>query len=434
MCHIAKMKKYSKIDINKGLIFIGTVLVYRILLDLIYKFEISPLFDYQNMVYQPTFVNVLNSWILLVICTVLVYPILRKKDFFIPNFCLLLFCIRFVPVTSIIAYVPTNSHFIFAQYLFWILLFSLLTKDLFSKKYINNNNTFILFSITFVMIMSVLLVSGLYTGFRIDSNVFRLDFTEVYEMREEGREIKAPTLLLYLWSAAANVLPVLLVYFLDKKKYIFVCIIAFTILINFSIDGTKSTIFKLLICIFFYYILKENPLGKILYLLITLCIFSLCEYLTFETTIISSLIVRRVMFVPAFLDTCYFDFIESHSPLLFQRTYQGLSLKFVIGDIYFGSSEMGANNGMFSDAFMHFGYLGCVLYPFVYFYILNLCKYAFKGVKVCVVFFASFIFVWNLMSSEITVALLTHGLFLLSLTLLFLPKSRINEKENSICI
>ena len=85
---------------------------------------------------------------------------------------------------------------------------------------------------------------------------------------------------------------------------------------------------------------------------------------------------------------------------------------------------MRANNGLFTDAYMNLGEIGCLVYPFVYVAFFKFCESSFEGVNVELVMFVIIIMVITLNSSEFTTSLLTHGLFALCLLLYFLPRKR----------
>lgn len=86
----------------------------------------------------------------------------------------------------------------------------------------------------------------------------RLNFSllNVYELRDEESE-EFTGIFKYLLPIADTILPVLLMYFWNKKNYIIVLAIVLGILLNFSLGGHKSIIFKLFLCyswILFLYI------------------------------------------------------------------------------------------------------------------------------------------------------------------------------------
>jgi len=221
--------------------------------------------------------------------------------------------------------------------------------------------------------------------------------------------------------ASTNAIPVIMIYFMEKRKYSITIFLLVVVFLNFSIDGTKTTFFKLLLCLFVYFFIKGDLQKKILLAFFSLVVFSIMEYVLIGTEILTYVLIRRAFFVPAILDTCYYDFIKEKGLLFFSHQYHGQDIAFTIGDTYFSKDEMRANNGMFSDAFMNLGYFGCIIYPFIYAYFLKISENAMRGTNQTVMLYASLIYVWNMMSSEFTTALMTHGLLLLSLTFYFLP-------------
>lgn len=403
-----------------------SILLYRLLLDYLYGNILAPLFSYMNFVYEPTYTSICISWGLLIITTLLILPILCKDGVFVRNYVLLIFLMRFVPLTVVIKSIPQPDGFVISQTVFWILHFLFLrnVKVPILKKH---ESPLVFYIISILMVLSVLYVSGIYTGFRIDTNFFKLDFSEVYEQRAEARLYHMPLLILYLRMASTNAIPVIMIYFMENKKYAITIFLLIIVFLNFSIDGTKTTFFKLLLCFFIYFFIKGDILKKMLLAFILLVLLSILEYIFLGTEILTYVLIRRAFFVPAILDTFYYDFIQEKGLLFFSHQYNGQDIAFVIGDTYFSKDEMRANNGMFSDAFMNLGYFGCILYPIIYTYFLKISENAMRGSNQTIMLYASLIYVWNMMSSEFTTTLMTHGLLLLTLTFYFLPNKRIRE-------
>ena len=226
----------------------------------------------------------------------------------------------------------------------------------------------------------------------------------------------------YCISLKRNILPIILIISLQKKKWIMSFLCIFVIFLNFSIQGSKSTLFKLLFCLFLYYFLRKKDLLKIVqYLFVLLVVFSLLEWWLIDSNFISSLVIRRVFFVPALLNSLYYDYILESGPIFYGK--MASEINFDIGEEYFGNAEMRANNGMFTDAFMNLGYVGCLVYPFIYAFFFKCCDSAFRGVNKQVVFFATLLIVTTMMSTVFTTALMTHGIFMLCVVIYLLPRS-----------
>lgn len=407
------------------IIFILGILIYRFFLDNVYIQTIAPFYAYQGLDYVGTNIDYWISWGVLIAFSLLMSLLLKYKEFFLSNILILLFLIRFVPFTSLLACKSLDNRLLLMELIYWgaIFLFSLILKRpclhfSFPKRYKLSTLRFSVVDIVLVFsVLIVLFVSGCYAHFRLNFSLMN-----VYDLREEARDFSMPVLLKYLWSATGNVLPVLFVYYLIIKRRIACCFIAFVILLNFSVDGLKANIFKLFLCLLLHLVYKQNLIKMFPWLFALLCFFSLAEYYVFSTPLLSEFVVRRVLYIPALLDSYYFDYISKYGPVFYQRG--DVHIDFIIGEEYFGKASMRANNGLFTDAYMNLGEIGCLVYPFVYVAFFKFCESSFEGVNVELVMFVIIIMVITLNSSEFTTSLLTHGLFALCLLLYFLPRKR----------
>ena len=196
---------------------------------------------------------------------------------------------------------------------------------------------------------------------------------------------------------------------------------SFIILLSFSIDGLKSTIFKLFLCIILLIVYRKKMIVWYPMLFVTLCLTAFAEFKIFNSDWISSTIIRRSLFIPSLLDTYYFDYIYQNGPIFYQRG--GEHISFFIGAEYFGKEEMRSNNGLFSDAYMNLGFLGLIIYPIIYSFFFRFCESISRGLDEKIVMFVGVIMVSSMNSSELTTCLLTHGLLALILLLYFIPKT-----------
>lgn len=349
---------------------------------------------------------------------------LKKPNSVVSIAAILFFFIRFVPLTSFIAVKAQDLDFILLECVYWILIFSLLR----TKKKINafkwHKNDVLINIFTVILISSVIFISGYYAHFRMNFSLLN-----IYDLRLEAREFNMPIILSYIWAPASNVLPIILIYFIQKKKRTIAYIIAFVIFLNFSINGSKATLFKLFFCLFLYFFMKKDLLNKIPYLFILLTFATLIEWILFNTNWISNIIIRRVLFIPSLMDSLYFDYIKQYGPLYFNIGVTNIN--FIIGEEYFNNSEMRANNGMFSDAYMNLGWIGCLIYPFIYSLFFKICNTAFEGINKQIVFFATLLIVTTLGSSLFSTAMMTHGILLLCIIVSLLPRSISNFQQTS---
>jgi len=220
---------------------------------------------------------------------------------------------------------------------------------------------------------------------------------------------------------AANILPVFMIFFMSKKKWLMVMFVLLIVIMNFSINGSKSTLLKLFLCFLLYFVSKDYLKDKILPLMVVLMVIALLEYKTIGTDIIGNMIVRRAFYIPTYLDTLFYNVIHESGPIFYSHKIYGQEITFYVGDVFFGKDEMRANNGLFSDAYMNLGVVGIILYPLFYSFFVHICEVLFNGHDDSIKFFVVFLIIFALRSSEITTAFLTHGIFLLCVVMAVIP-------------
>lgn len=397
------------------------IIIFRILLDITYKYEIAPHFGYMHLEDKSTMMSFINSWLVLIFITYFVLPFLRTGRDVAKSFVgVCLYMIRVVPMTSYIAFMPQDNLYLVYNMLYWTFLFITIEKIPY-KRLSNKGSLYAVYFVTVISVVAVLWVSGYYAHFRL-----HLSLVDVYELRDNARTFKMPLLLDYIWAATYNIIPVLIVYFIVNKKIQIVVLLMFVGILNFSINGSKSAFFKILFCLFLFLFHKQNLRKVILPIFVFISLLTVGVYLFFDDIFLSTLITRRVFFVPNQLDTLYYDYICKHEPLYFDTEGFG-KLSFLIGENYFDMFGMRANNGLFSDAYVNLGPIGVCVFPIILGLFLNFFCSICRKHNQAITLFSAIIVVTTLGSSVFTTSLLTHGLFLLLVTLYLMPKSEIES-------
>lgn len=385
-------------------------------MDLIYRVQISPFFEYSGYYDESTYENCVYSWYYLLLFLPFVLWIVDDRyNMFSQCIALFLLFFRIVPFTSEVMFVPQPESYILANVVYWLLILLFLkhwkSMRLFGNlKEVGYSQTMILL-ITTIFVLTVVLVSGVYCNFRI-----HLSLDDVYELRLEAREFDMPLILRYLQAATSNGIPILIIYFISRRNKVIVFLLAFVGLMNFSIAGHKSTLFKIVLCLGLYFCPKFDVKKYLPALFVTLCLMSIAEFYYIGTNALSAVIIRRGFYVPASLDISYYNYIIENGPTYFT---EGIASK--IGELS-GDDEKRCNNGMFSDAFMNLGYLGCVFFPFIFSFFVKLFEHITNNLDNSIKLFSAFLIVTTLGSSYFTTSMLTHGLFLLGVILYFIPK------------
>lgn len=408
---------------KKFLVFLGLSAGYRVLLDLIYSQQIAPFFSYAHFINEANSSSLIVSWTMLLLYSIVTYPFYKEHDdkkFVISMIALLIYLIKLVPLTSLLYFQPQSLSFVVQQLTLWILLFFLMQKGSAIEIGSIKKTPIAVTLVTIVVSVAVLIVSGVYANFRL-----HLSLADVYDLRLEARSFNMPTILKYIYSFSSNMIPVCMVYYIIQKRKAMVYLLAFIGLLNFSIAGSKTTLFLILLSLIFYYFKKAEFNKYLVPVFISVVALAALEFISLHSNSISTLLIRRSFFMPNLLDVEYYEYLKNSSPVFFD-TSKYTQIQFNIGDVYFGSEDVRANNGFFTDAFINLGSLGCVVYPFIYSILFRALEGACKGLDRCISVFCAFLMVTTLESTFFTTALLTHGLFLMMVTLYFMPVSKNN--------
>ena len=418
--------------------YLSLIMSIRLIFDIAYRYIISTLFSYMGFNNGATITTQIFSWILLIVfSTFLFKAYLNINNVVSHEIIFLLFIISFLPFTSLLGFNAFPLPFSLSFIVYWFILISLLLyvktnygKNMITFSYkgnkaVGDSELIVILLIFFVV---VALISGIYTNFRIT-----FDLLDVYDNRAEARSVELPTIITYIysWSRALN--SIIIVYFLRKKKYIWVIICGLTQVLSFGFDGSKTTLFLLLIAI----IVGKMPSFSITRLnnwfligILLLSIISVLSNFLFNNIVLSSLFIRRVFYLPLEISNNYFDFFSNHQPDFFRQSflrYFGFKSPYppisrMIGKLYYNSDFMSANNGLLSDAIANLGYVGILVFPILITIVLKTldgCSFALdRRILFTVSIYVSFVFV----NSFLFTVLLTHGLLLLMVLLSFMDR------------
>jgi len=214
----------------------------------------------------------------------------------------------------------------------------------------------------FIFLVPVYLWAG---NFRID-----LNWATIYDRRMDSREISIP-FLGYLVSIGRSLVPVYSIYFFIKerdRKYLI--ILALTSLAIFSLDGTKTALFIPAFLFFVSYMLVQGRSFSLIYLSLGILVLAaIIEVTLFHSGILSEILVRRIIAIPGFLNSVYWDFFSRNAKVLltdsigriFIAPIYPTTAPFLIGATYFGRTTMNANTGIWMGGYAHFGVIGVFL-------------------------------------------------------------------------
>ncbi|WP_342600225.1 hypothetical protein MHB48_03770 [Psychrobacillus sp. FSL H8-0483] len=400
------------------------IFFYRISLDWIYVYQVNPVWAYSGFTINFDFIRYFLTWLVLIALIPFIsknYKSNKPSSAIITIF----YLIAFIPASVLMAFKPMDNEFIILFLLYWVILsiyhriipYFNLRKPIAKESHFVTNSVLIIFSLV------VIYISYKYTNFRINLNIFN-----VYELREEAKEFDMFIILKYLYSASRVVLPTLIVYFLVNSKKPIAFWLALIQLLIFSVDGSKSVLFSLILAFSGYFIYRSNRISWFVWLLLFINVLAILEERILETTYIMTIFIRRLMFLPQLLNYFYFDFFSKNEFDYFRQSIIGnlgidspyiVRIPIIIGENYYGSS---ANNGLFSDAFYNIGIIGILIMPFLIILALRLLDACTMGLDSRILIASIITTSLNLISSSFFTVLLSHGFLALCLILYYLPR------------
>ncbi|MBL7053958.1 hypothetical protein ISS06_02025 [Patescibacteria group bacterium] len=424
------MLKALVIKKNKIKIF-TLIIIYRVILDLSYYLIISPFWAYSKFVFQPNSFKLIESYLLLFIVFVLIPKKTKKPSHII---LWMLFLISYIPMLTLFCLMDESRIFMYASTFFWIII-SLIIQAIPLKlniKKIKQSKAIIWTIFIIISTLSFIFIYK-YLGFQINFNI-----RNVYEIRSSYANLHV-LLANYTLNWFAKIIgPLFFTIFLIKKKWGLLILTTLLQILLFSGTGNKLYLFILpFILVLIWALNKKNFYSRITISLIGLILLSVLIYYTTNDLLPPSFAIRRSLLVPAQLSFFYYDFF-SENPYTYLSQHHffqnfinypyELSPSKLIAKNYLSNPAGNPNNGIISDGYINFGFLGMLLWAIILSFILKLIdniSYK-KNIKVVMAVLATFIL--SIRGTALLTAFITHGLLLALLLLYLLPKENLNRK------
>tara|TARA_R110000868_G_scaffold205840_3_gene454479 strand:+ start:1561 stop:2847 length:1287 start_codon:yes stop_codon:yes gene_type:complete len=260
-------------------------------------------------------------------------------------------------------------------------------------------------------------------------NLNNLLLIDIYKTRDLFSNVgNLYTAYTYSWFSII-IIPALIVFSIFYKNRIVLLLSIAMLIFLFLFGAQKSVFFGLTIVLIFYY---KDYLQKIKYVLVgtlSIVVLGIISSLLLNSDLILIYTIRRVFMLPSLLDFVYFDFFNENYLYwsevvgdIFKTYPYSENHSRIIGEVYFNSSEISANNGIISDGYMNFGMLGVFLNILV----VSAFYSAINHLNISNKFFGLyFLFTIAILSSSLSTVLLTHGgIILLFISIIFLKDSK----------
>ena len=312
---------------------------------------------------------------------------------------LLMFIMYFIPANSGLSLSGNNYIYFTLINIFCILMlvaFSELAKRESNDIYNDTLNDeqiltdkrkvmFIRLIMIFISLLSIFYVyyfNGLnFSALFSDMYETRVDFTNTVA-EAEGTFVSY--FVLIVRSVTKWFLPIYLVFSLKNKRVIDTFLCLFTFVALYTVTLEKSTLMIVGVAIFIAIVdKKDNLLNAGVYLALlffVMFIISLIEYLFRGESLIFTLIIRRMFYIPQYMTQIHYDYYSTGSKMWFSQDafllqnivrvffgspYTNGTTK-VISNAFFQGLIPSPNSGGFSEAYSQMGSLGVIVFPFIY--------------------------------------------------------------------
>jgi len=427
-----------KVSSNKLMFFVG-LMVFRLIIDLSYVLVISHIFDYEGFSLNFEFGQYLTSWVIYSFSFGMASDrVIKVGHYFFAMALLSVVC----PLTSIYgldAARPLLPVLVTVLSLYLVYFISQLT--IFSLRGL----PCVAYGKDLAIGMSLVFVVFLIGWFLASGARPNVDFSEVYKFREENSSLVGGGLLAYTNNWTFQVFSIYLIsYALYYKRYFYVAALLLIQLYFFSIASHKSILFlPLLVFGSWMYFRYSNSLLVLPIAFCLIIVVSIMSFYLFDDVWLSSLLSRRVFFVPANLCFVYFDFFSHNSQVYWSNSvlsalsaypYGDLGVPYVIGD-YLGRAGMGANNGYVSSGYAHAGLAGVLFYSVLIGLIIRLINdMTVYNMPIWVAVAISVVPLRNiLLSSDLFTVMLTHG-FGVAMILIYLSRERSSKMTPMVSV
>lgn len=314
------------------------------------------------------------------------------------NICIyILWFTYYTPLNSAYALNDLNIGFLLLSSVFWLVLVVISeTKFTIGDKKLYNDETQIsnidiVFNSTIASILFIILdVFCIIYVFQYNGFNLSLNLINIYDAR--ASYVGTTTIFeSILFNFGGNVIiPISMIYGFNNKKFHLFVIGLFAQLGIFSVAMQKGNLLIILVVILVI-ILKKFCLLEKVKRLITIAVPGLIISCFIEKYLIGSnvlfmLFVRRILYIPAWLNGLYYRFFCENKLLLFSQDvflverlglnrYDSSVLK-LINNKFFSGYMPSPNTGMFAEGFMHLGMAGAFVFPVIW---IAFLKWIFKS-------------------------------------------------------
>lgn len=298
----------------------------------------------------------------------------------------LLFFLYYIPLNSSFYINDYNYVYLFFTSFYWVFIIFLFSKDFVWGE--NRKKTENIIKVDLMELLDskaaylvFLFVDMLCVWYAYSYNGLKLtlDIEHVYEVRAAyGGSSSIIESIIYNFGGTI-VVGISLLYALKRKKIMLIVMGVLSELSIYSIAMEKGHLLSIVVILALFFLEKKKMIEKIS-ALIPKCfciagIICFLEKLLINNTFIFIIFIRRLFYIPAWINGMYFDFFSKNKLLLFSQDvflverlglqrYKDSVLELINSNYFYGNMPS-PNTGMFAEAYMHLGAFGVIVFPII---------------------------------------------------------------------
>lgn len=428
----SNVKNYK--STSRGRIYILFIL-YKIILDFVYIFVVSPIYDYSYLIIDFNFGKYLLSWLYLALIAFLIPKGKEKVSYLVLQLHAL---IMIIPMLTIYAMVDKQSDFMFAIMCCFIIEILVIKKNklvikipkIVNSKFLIN---LIIYGCTIVTYVCLIYANGIH----LDA----INFTQIYEIRKN--EVVPFAFLSYLTTWQYRIFnPYMIISsYLMNKKVTFKIFIALQVLLYF-VTPHKEIIFSVFLIIGIILLLEKSNFLKSAIIGLSVATFGAVSIFLAKISVMPiAILPTRLLIEPAIIKFQHFEVFSKFENKLYYSEgiigkILGINYPFnvpsgVVVHSYFDTSTSNSNTGYLAYAYDNMGYLGMIVMVLIFIITLLIIDSLSVKLNKNYVFALLIYQMFALNDGDLLTMFITGGLAISILILLLDQKSFDNERIKS---
>jgi len=345
------------------------IIIYKVILTLVYKELEIELFGYVNYPNNFSYERFICSNICFIIMLMFLPKNINKVSAILN---LMIFLLTVLPFTVVFEFSDYDYSYLILTVICFVIqsfIIRLATgrkKEKQAKPLVKFNNSSVKMA---NMAIGILTVGTLLVTYGLPS-LSNLNFYNISDVRASYSDNSIITVLIL--PLFARVINMLNIYHSIKERSLIKCIFFIVVQIYiYLITGFKTYLFLPVLITVLMFVEKKNIALMLTYAMSFMIIASWVAYALLSEPMIPALFVNRLLFLPAKIKFCYFDFFQNNPYLMFSQSTIGSILNIsspysspipnIIGEKYFNSFEMYCNTGYMTSGYADFGVFGMLV-------------------------------------------------------------------------